>query len=156
MKRLHVSFNVADIEKSVAFYSQLFGEEPTVRRDDYAKWLLDDPRVNFVLEGGAHDRMGFTHAGIQVESEEELQTVFEQMKKAEGPYLPEGETTCCYHKSEKSWTSDPDGVAWEAFYTHHQTEERGYSRADREVSAAASSGAAGSDLGASCVGTGCC
>ncbi|WOF75601.1 ArsI/CadI family heavy metal resistance metalloenzyme [Parvibaculaceae bacterium PLY_AMNH_Bact1] len=124
MKRLHVSFGVADLEKSVAFYSTLFGQEPTTQKDDYAKWMLDDPRVNFVLEAGA-EQSGFNHAGIQVESEEELAPLFDQLKQAEGPYLPEGVTTCCYHKSEKSWTTDPDGVAWEAFFTHHQTEERG-------------------------------
>lgn len=124
MKRLHVSFGVADLEKSVAFYSTLFGQEPTTQKDDYAKWMLDDPRVNFVLEANS-EQSGFNHAGIQVESEEELAPLFDQLKQAEGPYLPEGVTTCCYHKSEKSWTADPDGVMWEAFYTKHQTEERG-------------------------------
>lgn len=124
MKRLHVSFGVADLEKSVVFYSTLFGQEPTTQKDDYAKWLLDDPRVNFVLEANS-EASGFNHAGIQVESEEELAPLFDQLKQAEGPYLPEGVTTCCYHKSEKSWTTDPDGVMWEAFHTKHQTEERG-------------------------------
>lgn len=124
MKRLHVSFTVADLDKSVAFYSTLFGAEPSVRRGDYAKWMLDDPRVNFVVET-ANGAPGFTHAGIQTESEEELAGMFERMKSAEAPYLPEGVTNCCYHKSEKSWTADPDGVMWEAFFTHHQTEERG-------------------------------
>ncbi len=124
MKRLHVSFAVADLEKSISFYTSLFGQAPTLTRDDYAKWMLDDPRVNFVVETGGAEP-GFNHAGIQVESEEELEPLFEQLKQAEGPYLPEGITTCCYHKSEKSWTSDPDGVMWEAFHTHHQLEERG-------------------------------
>ena len=124
MKRLHVSFNVADLDKSIAFYSALFDAEPTVKKADYAKWLLDDPRVNFVIEGGAQEP-GFGHAGIQVEDADELEGVFDLMKSAEAPYLPEGVTTCCYAKSEKSWTQDPDGVMWEAFYTFHQSEERG-------------------------------
>jgi len=124
MKRLHVSFNVRDLDASIHFYTQLFGSPPTLVRDQYAKWLLDDPRMNFVIESG-EDASGFSHAGLQSESPEELHDVFERMKSAEAPYLPEGVTTCCYHKSEKSWTSDPDGVMWEAFHTQHQTEERG-------------------------------
>ena len=117
MKRLHVSFNVQDLDKSVAFYSTLFQASPTVLKDDYAKWMLDDPRVNFVLEAVDEGPVGLGHAGIQVESEQELQDVFEQMQAAEAPYLEEGVTTCCYAKSEKSWTADPDGLMWEAFYT---------------------------------------
>lgn len=124
MKRLHVSFGTADLEKSVAFYSILFGAEPTVTRPGYAKWMLDDPRVNFVVESGS-GKIGFNHAGIQVEAPDELGEIFDRMKSAEAPYLPEGVTTCCYAKSEKSWTADPDGVQWEAFYTMHQTEEFG-------------------------------
>ncbi|MBO6730572.1 MAG: ArsI/CadI family heavy metal resistance metalloenzyme [Maricaulis sp.] len=124
MKRLHVSFNVQDLSQSIRFYTQLFGAEPTVVREAYAKWLVEDPRMNFVIEETS-EAHGFTHAGLQTESEDELQAVFERMKSAEAPYLPEGVTTCCYHKSEKSWTSDPDGVMWEAFFTHHQTEEYG-------------------------------
>ena len=126
MKRLHISFSVTDLDKSIAFYSTLFGEQPSVKRDDYAKWMLDDPRINLVVET-ANDSPGFTHAGIQVDNSEELAEVFTAMKSAEAPYLPEGMTNCCYHKSEKSWTADPDGVMWEAFFTHHQTEERGSS-----------------------------
>ncbi|WP_420560070.1 VOC family protein [Tepidicaulis sp.] len=132
MKRLHVSFNASDLEKSIAFYTELFGAAPSLRKDDYAKWMLDDPRVNFVIEGGG-GTPGFTHAGIQTESEEELHEVFDRLKEAEAPYLPEGVTTCCYHKSEKSWTTDPDGVAWEAFYTFHQTEERGHSNLEADA-----------------------
>lgn len=124
MKRLHVSFNVEDLEKSVAFYSTLFSAPPTVLKSDYAKWMLDDPRVNFVLEGGS-DKPGFGHAGIQVEEEAELTDMFERLKSAEAPYLEEGVTTCCYAKSEKSWTADPDGVMWETFYTFHQSDTRG-------------------------------
>jgi catechol 2,3-dioxygenase-like lactoylglutathione lyase family enzyme len=126
MKRLHVSFNVTDLERSIAFYTNLFGAEPGVVREGYAKWLLEDPRMNFVIEANG-EKPGFTHAGIQTESSDELGEVFDRMKQAEAPYLPEGVTTCCYAKSEKSWTMDPDGVAWEAFHTRHQTEEYGRS-----------------------------
>jgi catechol 2,3-dioxygenase-like lactoylglutathione lyase family enzyme len=125
MKRLHVSFGTANLEKSVAFYTTLFGAEPSVTRPGYAKWMLEDPRVNFVVESGS-GKLGFNHAGIQVEAPEELGEIFDRMKQAEAPYLPEGVTTCCYAKSEKSWTADPDGVQWEAFYTMHQTEEFGH------------------------------
>ena len=124
MKRLHISLNVSDLEKSIDFYSTLFNQPPLVLRPDYAKWMLDDPRINFVLEHKP-EHPGFSHAGIQVEKQQQLQPIFERMKTAEAPYLPEGVTTCCYHKSEKSWTSDPDGVLWEAFFTHHDTEARG-------------------------------
>jgi len=114
MKRLHVSFNVADLDKSIGFYQKLFAQAPTVVKDDYAKWLLDDPRVNFVLEARG-EAPGFGHAGIQVDTQEELQPLLEQMQAAEAPYRPEGVTTCCYAKSEKSWSADPDGVLWRAF-----------------------------------------
>lgn len=124
MKRLHISFGVADVDKSAAFYSTLFGSEPTLRRPGYAKWQLDDPRVNFVVESISGER-GFGHAGIQVDESAELEPIFDRLKAAEAPYLPEGVTTCCYHKSEKSWTADPDGIRWEAFHTLHQMEEFG-------------------------------
>ena len=124
MKRLHVSFGVSDLDQSVKFYSTLFGQGPTTVRPGYAKWMLDDPRVNFVVETLSGEK-GFGHAGIQVEDPSELPEIFDRLKVAEAPYLPEGVTTCCYHKSQKSWTGDPDGVRWEAFYTHHAMEEFG-------------------------------
>jgi catechol 2,3-dioxygenase-like lactoylglutathione lyase family enzyme len=124
MKRLHVSINVSNLENSIRFYADLFGEQPTVTRPDYAKWMLDDPSVNFVLEHSSQST-GLTHAGIQTENEAELNEVFERMKSAELPFLEEGMTECCYAKSEKSWTHDPDGLPWEAFFTHHQLETRG-------------------------------
>ena len=123
MKRMHMSLNVTNLEESVRFYSTLFGSEPTTRRPDYAKWMLDDPRVNYVLEES--NAPGISHAGIQVEAPEELDALFERLQASEGPYLAEGTTTCCYARSDKSWTADPDGFRWEAFFTHHETEERG-------------------------------
>ena len=109
MKRMHVNLSVSDLDASIAFYNSLFDSEPAVIKTDYAKWMLDDPRVNFVLEGGS-EKPGFGHAGIQVEEEAELEEMFDRLKSAEAPYLEEGETTCCYAISEKSWTADPDGV----------------------------------------------
>jgi len=117
MKRLHVHVGVDDLAQSIGFYSTLFGAEPTVTKDDYAKWMLDDPRVNFAISSGnAHK--GVEHLGIQVESESELQEVYGRLKAADRPVLEEGATTCCYAKSEKSWIADPQGVVWEAFFTN--------------------------------------
>lgn len=118
MKRLHVHVGVADLDKSIGFYSTLFGAEPTVTKADYAKWMLEDPRVNFAISSGDHAAKGVEHLGIQVESGEELAEVYDRLKAADRPVLDEGATTCCYAKSEKSWIADPDGVVWEAFHTN--------------------------------------
>ncbi|MEK8091027.1 ArsI/CadI family heavy metal resistance metalloenzyme [Methylocystis sp. IM3] len=116
MKRLHVHVSVEDLSGSVRFYSALFGTEPTVAKPDYAKWMLDDPRVNFAISarGG---KAGVDHLGIQVETPEELRQVYSRLQQAERPVLEEGATTCCYANSEKAWTSDPQGVLWETFLT---------------------------------------
>jgi hypothetical protein len=116
MKRLHVHVSVDDLTGSIRFYSALFGSEPTVAKTDYAKWMLDDPRVNFAISarGG---QAGVDHLGIQVETPEELKEVYERLQQAERPVLEEGVTTCCYAKSEKAWTSDPQGLLWESFLT---------------------------------------
>ena len=106
MKRLHVHVGVEDLARSIGFYSTLFGAEPTVTKDDYAKWMLDDPRVNFAISSGnAHK--GIEHLGIQVESETELQEVYGRLKAADRPVLEEGSTICCYAKSDKHWVQDP-------------------------------------------------
>jgi catechol 2,3-dioxygenase-like lactoylglutathione lyase family enzyme len=118
MKRLHVHVGVNDLDQSIRFYSTLFGSEPTVTKPDYAKWMLEDPRVNFAISAGNHARKGIEHLGIQVESGDELGEVYGRLKLADRPVLEEGQTTCCYAKSEKSWISDPDGVVWEAFFTN--------------------------------------
>lgn len=118
MKRLHVHVGVVDLDRSIGFYSTLFGAQPTVVKNDYAKWMLDDPRVNFAISSGNHARKGIEHLGIQVESTDELSEVYGRLKAADRPVLEEGATTCCYAKSEKSWIADPDGVVWEAFHTH--------------------------------------
>lgn len=116
MKRLHVNVAVEDLDRSVRFYAALFAAEPTVRKPDYAKWMLEDPRVNFAI--AARGRApGLDHLGIQVEDEAELREVYGRLKVAERPVLEQGEVTCCYAQSEKSWISDPQGIAWETFLT---------------------------------------
>lgn len=120
MKRLHVNLAVDDLERSVRFYSALFAAEPTVLKPDYAKWMLDDPRVNFAISARGR-KPGLDHLGIQVEDEDELKEVYGRLKGAERPVLEQGAVTCCYARSEKAWISDPQGVAWEAFLTHGES-----------------------------------
>ena len=117
MKRFHVHVGVTDIDRSVAFYSSLFGAEPAVVKADYAKWMLDDPRINFVISMREDAAKGIEHVGLQVEDKAELEEVYGRLKAADRPVLEEGATTCCYAQSEKSWIADPDGVVWEAFLT---------------------------------------
>lgn len=118
MKRMHVHVGVENLDASIRFYSTLFGADPAVIKRDYAKWMLDDPRVNFAISAGHHAIKGIEHLGIQVESADELTEVYERLKAADRPVLEEGATTCCYAKSEKSWIADPDGVVWETFLTN--------------------------------------
>ncbi|WP_299819556.1 ArsI/CadI family heavy metal resistance metalloenzyme [uncultured Pontibacter sp.] len=116
MKRFHVNVRVKELDESVAFYTALFGTTPTVHKEDYAKWMLEDPRINFAIS--LHpENAGIEHLGIQAESEEELAEVYSRLKEAKGKIREEGKCTCCYAKSEKSWITDPQGVDWEAFYT---------------------------------------
>ena len=121
MKRFHVHVGVADLDKSVAFYSSLFGAEPAVVKPDYAKWMLEDPRVNFAISMRENATKGIEHVGLQVEDKEELAEVYGRLEAADRPILEEGATTCCYAKSEKSWIADPDGVVWEAFLTEGES-----------------------------------
>ena len=117
MKRLHVHMSVGDLDQSIRFYSTLFAAAPAVVKPDYAKWMLEDPRVNFAISTHAGGAPGIDHLGIQVEDGEELQEIYGRLKDAAGPVLEEGKTTCCYAESEKSWTLDPQGVSWETFLT---------------------------------------
>jgi len=114
MKRLHIHVSVDDLSKSINFYSTLFGCEPTKRKDDYAKWMLDDPKVNFAISARGV-KTGIDHLGIQVEEASELDDLRERLKKADLQTFAEGETTCCYAKSDKTWIEDPSGIAWEAY-----------------------------------------
>lgn len=117
MKRFHVHLRVKNLAESIAFYNAMFGTSATVIKADYAKWMLENPRVNFAISTG-HTQTGIEHLGLQVDSEQELQGVYENMQNAKGTVTEEGECTCCYSKSQKSWITDPQGVDWEAFYTH--------------------------------------
>ena len=116
MKRLHIHVAVEDLTHSIGFYSSLFAAQPTVTKPDYAKWMLDDPRVNFAISTRGREP-GLDHLGIQVESTDELHEVYERLRQAGGNIIEQGQTTCCYAKSEKSWIDDPAGIAWETFHT---------------------------------------
>lgn len=116
MKRMHVHVSVKDIGQAVGFYSALFAAKPAVVKDDYAKWMLDDPRVNFAISTRGREP-GLDHLGIQVENADELQDVYARLRQAGGTILEEGQTTCCYAQSEKSWIDDPAGISWETFHT---------------------------------------
>ena len=116
MKRLHVHVAVDDLERSIGFYATLFAAEPVVREADYAKWMLDDPKVNFAISsrGGAH---GIDHLGIQVESDDELRELAGRLKAAGEETRDQQAATCCYAQSNKAWVNDPSGVRWETFFT---------------------------------------
>jgi predicted enzyme related to lactoylglutathione lyase len=116
MKRLHVHVSVEDITQSIGFYSALFAAQPSIVKPDYAKWMLEDPRVNFAISTRGREP-GLDHLGIQVESTDELHDVYARLRKAGGNIVEQGQTTCCYAKSEKSWIDDPAGIAWETFHT---------------------------------------
>jgi hypothetical protein len=131
MKRMHVHVSVENVEKSVSFYSALFAAKPVVVKSDYAKWMLDDPRVNFAISTRGR-QPGLDHLGIQVESPEELQEVYARLHQAGGDVLEQGQTSCCYAKSEKSWIDDPAGLSWETFLTSGETTNYGDSF-DREA-----------------------
>lgn len=120
MKRMHVNLAVTDLDASIAFYNSLFDSEPDVIKSDYAKWMLDDPRVNFAITTRG-SRKGIDHLGIQVEDDSELGEVYARLQNAGAAVIEEGETTCCYAESEKSWIFDPDSVAWETFLTRAES-----------------------------------
>ena len=114
MKRLHVHIAVEDLQQSVGFYKALFGAEPTKLKDDYAKWMLDDPAVNFAISTRS-ESLGVDHLGIQVDDDAELAGLRDRLNKADMQMFDEGETVCCYSRSDKSWVKDPTNIAWEAY-----------------------------------------
>ena len=116
MNRFHVHVAVDDLEANIRFYSAMFGTEPAVKKDDYAKWMLDDPRINFALSKRGH-RAGMNHLGIQVESDAELDVMRMRLADAEIGATSPGETACCYARSNKYWATDPQGIAWETFHS---------------------------------------
>ncbi|HRK04707.1 MAG TPA: ArsI/CadI family heavy metal resistance metalloenzyme [Chlorobiota bacterium] len=116
MKRLHVHVSVVDLDDSIRFYSTMFATQPTVVKADYAKWMLDDPRVNFAIsQRGATP--GLNHLGVQVESTEELKDMHQRLELLEREIVAEEGAACCYAKSDKYWAEDPQGIAWETFHT---------------------------------------
>jgi len=116
MKRMHVNLSVTDLDASIKFYNSLFASEPAVIKNDYAKWMLDDPRINFAITTRGEQK-GIDHLGIQVENDDELDEVYGRLQGANAPLIEEGATTCCYAESEKTWVFDPEGIAWETFLT---------------------------------------
>jgi hypothetical protein len=116
MKRFHVHVSVHDLEKSVRFYSALFGTVPSVKKQDYAKWMLEDPRVNFAISTRA-SKPGVDHLGIQAEDGAELEDLGSRLAQADVSVQAQKGASCCYAKSDKYWTIDPQGIAWESFHT---------------------------------------
>lgn len=114
MKNFHIHVGVKNLEESIRFYSTLFGQQPIKQKEDYAKWMLSDPKLNFAISTRS-DEVGVNHLGIQVETPVELEEIKTRLTKADLRIYDEGETTCCYAKSDKTWVSDPSGVAWEAY-----------------------------------------
>ena len=129
MKRLHVHVAVADLGQSVRFYSTLFGTEPSVQKPDYAKWMLEDPRVNFAISTRGR-KPGVNHLGIQVESREELAEITDRLKAAQHTTEDEAAATCCYAQSSKTWSEDPQGISWETFFTYGNA--TAYGEGDRD------------------------
>ena len=116
MKRFHVHVAVHDLKQSIRFYSALFAAEPSVLKDDYAKWQLDDPRVNFAISARA-GKAGVDHLGMQAENNDELEDLGSRLAQADVAVMPQKGASCCYARSDKYWTIDPQGVAWESFHT---------------------------------------
>jgi len=132
MKRLHVHVAVENLPQSIGFYSALFATQPAVVKTDYAKWMLDDPRVNFAISTRGR-QPGLDHLGIQVENADELQEVYARLHKAGGNVIEQGQTACCYAKSEKSWIDDPAGIAWETFLTTGESTTYGDGTGERDA-----------------------
>jgi hypothetical protein len=132
MKRMHVHVAVENLEHSIGFYSALFDAEPAVVKPDYAKWMLDDPRVNFAISTRGREP-GLDHLGIQVENKNELHEVYARLRRADGTVIEQGETACCYAKSEKSWIDDPAGIAWETFLTTGENTDYGDGSGEHEA-----------------------
>lgn len=116
MNRIHINLKVADLSESIRFYNAMFKSEPTVVKVDYAKWMLDEPHVNFSIVEST-EQPGIEHLGIQTESTEGLTDLYGRVDQAAGQLREEGDTICCYAKSTKGWVKDPNGVEWEMFHT---------------------------------------
>jgi lactoylglutathione lyase len=155
MKRFHVHLGVADLDQSIRFYSGLFGAAPTVRKDDYAKWMIEDPRVNFAISARGGE-VGVNHLGLQAESADELAHIREHFAAADQASLQdEPDASCCYAKSDKHWVTDPQGIAWEGYHTLGEVRYFDGDRADAAGKSACCAPAQ-SRTSASAVATACC
>jgi catechol 2,3-dioxygenase-like lactoylglutathione lyase family enzyme len=149
MKRFHVHVAVSDLSKSIAFYSAMFGEQPTVVKPDYAKWMLEDPRINFAISNRGN-APGVNHLGLQAEDDAELEAIHANLQKADTAVLPEKGANCCYAKSDKYWVTDPQGIAWESFRSLGTIPLYGSSKAERAVAEQAGSCGIGEAPAMSC------
>lgn len=134
MKRFHVHVGVKDLGQSIEFYSTLFGQKPSKQKDDYAKWMLEDPRINFAISTRTKTE-GVDHLGFQVDESSELNELTNRLKQADLGIYAEGTTTCCYANSEKAWVKDPSGIAWETYHTMNDVEV--FNEVVKEVSTSA-------------------
>jgi hypothetical protein len=150
MKRFHVHVAVSDLSKSIAFYSAMFGQQPTVVKPDYAKWMLEDPRINFAISNRGN-APGVNHLGLQAEDDAELEAIHANLQKADTAVLPEKGVHCCYAKSDKYWVTDPQGIAWESFRSLGSIPLYGNSKTER-----AASGQAGSCGSSEASASSCC
>jgi catechol 2,3-dioxygenase-like lactoylglutathione lyase family enzyme len=131
MKRFHVNVSVADLAQSIQFYQNLFGAEPTVRKDDYAKWMLEDPRVNFSISESSRLH-GIDHVGLQADTMHELEEIQQRLHAAGESTFEQPDAECCYAHSSKTWVRDPDHVAWETFVTHNEITHYGADRVPKQ------------------------
>lgn len=143
MNRFHVHLNVADLQASIRFYNELFGTEPSVLKGDYAKWMLEDPRINFAISNTGR-APGVDHLGLQVDAPEGLAAIGKRLDAAGGSVVPEDAAICCYAKSDKLWTEDPQGTKWETFHSHGEA----VSYYGGESACATSGGSCTPDVGA--------
>ena len=134
MKRMHIHVGVESLDQSIKFYSALFDSAPAKTKTDYAKWMLDDPRLNFAISTRT-GATGVDHLGLQVDEEGEMEELRERLERADMSLFDEGETVCCYARSDKSWVADPSGVAWEAYRT--MAEARAYTSDEGSTQASA-------------------
>src|SRR5450631_1827369 len=138
MKRFHVHVAVSDLSKSIAFYSAMFGEQPDVVKPDYAKWMLEDPRINFAISHRGQTP-GVNHLGMQADNDAELEAIHANLQKADTAVVAEKDAHCCYAKSDKYWVTDPQGIAWESFRSLGSIPLFGSPAADSEEAAIPSS-----------------
>jgi catechol 2,3-dioxygenase-like lactoylglutathione lyase family enzyme len=147
MKRLHLHIAVDDLDRSIGFYSTLFGAQPSVVKDDYAKWMLEDPKVNLAISRRGR-AAGIDHVGIQTDTADELSDLAVRLKSAGETTFDQEATTCCYARSDKSWVVDPSGVRWETFHT--TGEATTYGESEPEALLAATGAAAPAPQAACC------